>query len=65
MLEGRFEAEDLAFHRKVRQGYLALAAECPRFRIIDASRPPEAVFQDIRLLLEPLLTRQPLAQLGA
>jgi dTMP kinase len=59
MLEGRFEAEDLAFHRRVRQGYLTLASERPRFRIIDASRPQEAVFQDISLVLEPLLTLQP------
>ncbi|MDR2075474.1 MAG: dTMP kinase [Desulfovibrio sp.] len=53
--EGRFEAEDLAFHRRIRQGYLALAAQHPRFRIIDAGRSPEAVFQDIRLILEPLI----------
>jgi dTMP kinase len=57
MREGRFEAEDLAFHRRIRQGYLSLAARRPRFRILDAARPPEAVFQDIRNLLEPLLSR--------
>jgi dTMP kinase len=41
----RFEAIfDLAFHRRVRDGYLALAsAEPERFRVIDASAPVEAV----------------------
>lgn len=36
--EGRFEAEDLRFHRRVREGYLSLAAAEPqRFITIDAS----------------------------
>ena len=37
----RFEAEfDLAFHRRVRDGFLALAAAEPgRFAVVDASRP--------------------------
>jgi len=35
--EGRFEAEDLRFHRRVREGYLALAAAEPeRFAVIDS-----------------------------
>lgn len=35
--EGRFEAESLAFHRKVRQGYLELAAQNrDRFFVVDA-----------------------------
>ena len=46
----RFEAGfDLAFHRRVRDGFLALAAMEPgRFRIVDASRGIEAVFADVR-----------------
>jgi dTMP kinase len=41
----RFEAEfDLAFHRRVRDGFLALAdAEPARFAVIDASRSPAEV----------------------
>jgi dTMP kinase len=41
----RFEAEfDLAFHRRVRDGFLALAAaESGRFAVIDAGRPADEV----------------------
>ena len=43
--EGRFEAEDLRFHRRVREGYLALAKEEPRrFAVIDAGGTPDEVF---------------------
>lgn len=42
--EARFENEELAFHERVRQGYLTLAQESPeRIRIVDASLSPEAV----------------------
>ena len=44
--EGRFEAEDLRFHRRVREGYLVLAgAEQQRFAIIDASGTIDQVFE--------------------
>ena len=41
----RFEAEhDLAFHRRVRDGFLQLAAEAPeRFVIVDATRSADEV----------------------
>jgi thymidylate kinase len=41
----RFEAEfDLAFHRRVRQGFLALAAADPaRFTVVDATQSAQAV----------------------
>jgi len=43
--EGRFEAEDLRFHRRVREGYLALAeAEPKRFAVVDADGTIEEVF---------------------
>ena len=42
--ESRFEQEKLAFHEKVRSGYLELARDDPRrFRIIDAARDQEQV----------------------
>jgi dTMP kinase len=41
-------AFDLAFHRRVRDGYHALAAEEPeRWRIMDADRPPDVVAKDL------------------
>ena len=43
--EGRFEAEDLRFHRRVREGYLSLAAAEPdRFAVIDANGTEAEVF---------------------
>src|ERR687883_1539254 len=43
--EGRFELEDLRFHRRVREGYLALAAaEANRFAVVDASGSIDEVF---------------------
>lgn len=35
----RIEREDLDFHRRVRNGYLAMAGGNPRFRVVDASLP--------------------------
>ena len=38
---------DLAFHQRVREGYLALAADEPdRFVIVDATAPVERVAED-------------------
>lgn len=43
--EGRFEAEDLRFHRRVREGYRTLAvAEPERFVVIDAAGDVDDVF---------------------
>jgi dTMP kinase len=44
--EGRFEAEDLRFHRRVREGYRSLAiAEPQRFVIIDANGSIDEVWE--------------------
>lgn len=54
----RFEREALAFHRRVREGYLALArAEPGRFLVLDATRGPAAIATDIWRGLEPRLRR--------
>jgi dTMP kinase len=50
--EGRFEAEDLRFHRRVREGYLAMAvAEPDRYRIVDANGSVDDVFIRTRAAL--------------
>ncbi|MDP8904225.1 MAG: dTMP kinase [Chloroflexota bacterium] len=55
----RFESadqHDLAFHERVRRGYLALAAEDrERWRVIDASRAPDAVAADVWAAIADLL----------
>jgi len=51
--EGRFEAEDLSFHRRVREGYLALARQHPqRIRVVPAQGSPEEVFARIAPILD-------------
>lgn len=50
--ESRLEAEDLAFHRRVREGYLALAEESPeRYAVVDASGSIEEVSERLETLL--------------
>jgi len=52
----RFEADEQAFHQRVRDGYLRLAAAEPgRFRVIRGDRDEETVAADIRRDIEPLL----------
>lgn len=51
--EGRFEAEDLSFHQRVRAAYLDLARKFPeRIRVIDAAGTPDVVFARIVPLLD-------------
>lgn len=56
----RLDNEGLEFHRKVREGFLALAAQNPqRVRVIDAERTIEAVQTDIKVhVLEFLQKRR-------
>jgi dTMP kinase len=49
--EGRFEAEDLEFYNKVRDGYLELASADERIQLIYADRPIEAVHRHILTIL--------------
>lgn len=46
--EDRFEQEDLAFHSRIREGYLTLAAGEPeRFRIIDGTAAVGAIHAEV------------------
>lgn len=50
---GRFEAEDLYFHRRVREGYQLLVQREPdRVLSVDASGTPEEVFKKLLGVLE-------------
>ncbi len=52
--ESRFENEAIAFHEKVRTGYLELArSESQRFHVIDAAQSPDMVFAEICKTMTP------------
>jgi dTMP kinase len=54
--EDRFEQQDLAFHQKVREGYLKIASQNPhRFRVLDGTLEREQLHQEIVALLQPYL----------
>lgn len=55
----RMDRLPLSFHQAVRQGFLDLAAAEPgRFRIVDATRPPEEVAAVVKaVVMEPAATR--------
>ena len=49
----RLDLESMAFHKKVREGYLLLAEMFPeRVRVVNANQPPEAVLADVIQLIE-------------
>jgi dTMP kinase len=55
-LKDRFELEDLSFHRRVREGYLKMAAAEPdRWLVIDASLPKRKIAEIIRDRVSQLL----------
>jgi len=48
-----FEREKLAFHRRVRQGYLEiLRAEPKRVRLVRAGEPPDTIETEVRAIVE-------------
>jgi dTMP kinase len=56
--EGRFEAEDLRFHQRVREGYLTLAAAEPsRFVRIDGEGNVDDVYARVETVLAARLPR--------
>lgn len=61
--ESRFEGEDLRFHRRVREGYLALAeAEPERYAVVDASGAIDEVFAR---MIDALRARAPQLRLAS
>ena len=51
----RFDAEELAFHERVRDGYLRHVGDIGTHFVIDASSPVEAVWQDVLAAVQSLL----------
>lgn len=56
LVRDRIEREGVEFHRRVREGYLALSREDPRIRLILADRDPDrvelAIWEEVRPLVE-------------
>ena len=56
--EGRFEAEALAFHQRIREGFHIRAQRWPeRFRMLDATQTPDAIVAQAMQELEPYLPK--------
>lgn len=52
----RIEMEEIAFHERVREGFLSIARKEPeRVKVVDASRPIDAVFAEVRALMDQML----------
>lgn len=57
--ETRFENEKLAFHHKVREGYLDVARMAPhRFKVIDAAGDVQAITRAVEAVLGDLLPKK-------
>jgi len=55
----RVEGQDLDFHRRVRDGFMALArADSGRFRLVDSNRPREQVFAEITRIVDDAIGRR-------
>jgi len=53
--EGRFEAESLDFHHRIREGYLELAARSKeRIHVLDGAAPEDEVFAAIQRVIEDM-----------
>jgi dTMP kinase len=52
----RLEGEHLDFHRRVRDGFLALSEQLSEpFVVLDAAKPPEQVFKAARAAVDPII----------
>jgi len=57
--EGRFEAEHISFHNRIREGYLTWAAlNRDRIKVANAGATPDEVFDRIKSIIENHLTQQ-------
>jgi dTMP kinase len=56
--QDRFEREDLAFHRSVREGYLRLAERHSRIAVVDATQEPDRVAAGIYERLVPMIRQR-------
>ena len=57
--QDRFEQEEIAFHQRVREGYLKLAANDPqRWLVVDATQSKEKIEEIIWQRVSQLLSRQ-------
>ena len=55
----RLDREGMAFHRRVRQGFLELAASEPdRIKVVEADRDVEAVWADIKACVTDFLMKR-------
>ena len=64
--EGRFEAEEAAFHQRIRQGYLSWAKrQAGRFRVVNASAPPDAVYAAVMTLVDEAMASENARYAGA
>ena len=53
----RLESEDLAFHERVREGFLAIARSEPeRVKVVDATLAPQAIADRVGALVDALLS---------
>ena len=57
--EGRFEREEIQFHRRVRKGYLEIAKGEPRrVKVIDTREGEKKVFEKIRKFVDNLMRKR-------
>ncbi len=52
--EDRFEREDIEFHKKVRAGFLEIAAKSERVRIVDGSGEIHSIHEDICVIMRAM-----------
>jgi len=61
--ENRLDQEALAFHQRVREGYLILAKENPRrIHILSGAKKSDVLHQEVMEILRPLLEKHKKAQ---